>query len=66
MESFGYSVGDQIETKISIIRSYPVLRKTAEAMGMMAAATTLADTNPIMANQLAEVYKQHDFETARL
>ena len=28
LESFGYSVGDEIETKISVIRSYPVLRRT--------------------------------------
>ena len=95
LESFGYSVGDEIETKISVIRSYPVLRRTAVAMRIMESATTLADTtmivqgleasidvdqegyanilvisatdtNPIMAcnlaNRLAEVYKQHDFE----
>ena len=34
LESYGYSVGDQIETKISVIQSYPVIRRTAEAMGM--------------------------------
>ena len=30
MGSFGYSVGDEIETKISVIGSYPVLRRTAD------------------------------------
>ena len=95
LESYGYSVGDQIETKISVIQSYPVIRRTAEVMGMMDGATTLADTtlmvlglqgrigvsqegyanilvitatdtNPTMAqnlaNTLAEVYREHEFE----
>jgi hypothetical protein len=35
---------DELETKISVIRSYPVLGCTAVAMGMMVNATTLADT----------------------
>ena len=30
LESFGYSVGDEIETKISVIGSYPILRRTAD------------------------------------
>ena len=48
LESFGYSVGDEIETKISVIRSYPVLRRIAVAMGMMENAATLADTTTIV------------------
>jgi uncharacterized protein involved in exopolysaccharide biosynthesis len=44
MESYGYSVGDQIETKISVIQSYPVIRRAAEVIGMMEGATTLSDT----------------------
>ena len=48
LESFGYSVGDEIETKISVIRSYPVLRRTAVAMRIMENATTLADTTMIV------------------
>ena len=96
LESYGYSVGDQIETKISVIQSYPVIRRTAEAMGMMEGVTTLSDTtlivlgvqdridveqegyenilvitatdtNPTLAqrlaNTLAEVYRQHEYES---
>ncbi|HIG53311.1 MAG TPA: polysaccharide biosynthesis tyrosine autokinase [Candidatus Handelsmanbacteria bacterium] len=95
MESYGYSVGDQIETKISVIQSYPVIRRAAEVIGMMEGTTTLSDTtlivlglqgrivvdqegysnilvieatdiNPTMAqnlaNTLAEVYKQHEYQ----
>ena len=96
LESYGYSVGHQIETKISVIQSYPVIRRTAEAMGMMEGVTTLSDTtlivlgvqdridveqegyanilvitatdtNPTLAqrlaNTLAEVYRQHEYES---
>jgi len=48
MESYGYSVGDQIETKISVIQSYPVIRRAAEVIGMMEGATTLSDTTLIV------------------
>ena len=48
LEYLGYSVGDEIETKISVIRSYPVLRRTAVAMGMMENAATQADTTMIV------------------
>tara|TARA_Y100001968_G_C19078720_1_gene581940 strand:- start:306 stop:533 length:228 start_codon:yes stop_codon:yes gene_type:complete len=39
-----YTADAVAETKISVIRSYPVLGSTAVEMGMMVNATTLADT----------------------
>ena len=42
LESFGYSVGDQIETKISVFQSYPELRRNAVARGMKEDVKTLA------------------------
>jgi len=94
LESYGYSVGDQIETKISVIQSYSVIRRTAEAMGMMTLSDTMLivqgvqdcidveqegyanilvitaiDTNPTLAqrlaNKLAEVYRQNEYESKK-
>jgi len=95
LESFGYSVGDQIETQISVIESFPVVRRAAEVMGLLDEAASVADTtvivmalqsridvdqegyanilvievtdtNPViardLANVLAQVYKEHDYE----
>ena len=39
---------DQIETMISVIRSYPIIQRSAEVMGMMEGVTTLSDTTLIV------------------